>query len=74
MKEARLQFVRQMITNLRTFLSSNDPVVSISVDGGGSATYDRKGAWEMLKELEREEQNLRHPNRWIRSIDLSEAF
>ena len=70
----RLQFVQQMISNLRTFLLSNDPVVSISVTGGGSATYDRKGAWDMLKKLEREERNLLNPNRWMRSIDLSQAF
>jgi hypothetical protein len=70
----RLQFVQQMIGNLRTFLVSGEPVVSISSDGGGSVSYDRKGAWEMLKELEREERNLLNPNNWMRSIDLSQAF
>ena len=31
-----------------------NPVIAIGVDGGGSSTYDRKGAYEMLKELEQE--------------------
>ena len=53
---------------------SSDPVVSLSVEGGGSATYDRKGAWEMLKELEREEQRLTKPRRYKKQIDLSDAF
>ena len=58
----RLQFVQEMIRQLRTFFLSSEPVVSINVDGGGSVTYDRRGAWEMLKELEKEEQRLLNPN------------
>ena len=70
----RLQFIQQMISNLRTFLLSNDPVVSISVDGGGSATYDRKGAWDMLKELEREERRLTNPRPMMKNVDLRGSF
>ena len=73
-KEERLQFVRQMIVNLRTFLLTSNQTTSISIDGAGTTTYDQKGAREYLKELEREERNLVNPNRWMRSIDLSEAF
>ena len=63
-----------MISKLQTFMLSGDPVTSISIDGGGAVSYDRKGAWEMLKELQREEQNLLNPDRWMRSIDLSQSF
>jgi hypothetical protein len=63
-----------MIAKLQLFLLSSEPVVSLSVDGGGAVSYDRKGAWEMLKELQKEEKQLLNPNGWMRSIDLSEAF
>jgi len=69
----RLEYIQKMIIKLRTFLLSTDPVTSVSVDGI-SASYNRKDAREHLKELEREEQNLVNPNRWMRSIDLSKAF
>ena len=54
----RLEFVQQMIAKLRNFFLTTDPVIAIGVDGGGSSTYDRKGAYEMLKELELEERRL----------------
>jgi hypothetical protein len=73
-KEEKLQFVRAMIVKLRTFLLTTDELISMSIDGGGAVSYDRKGAWERLKELELEERNLVNPNRWVRSIDLSQAF
>jgi len=73
-KEQRLQFVQAMIIKLRTYLLSSEPIVSLTDDSGQSMTYDRKGAREMLKEYEKEEQHLLHPNRWMRSIDLSKAF
>lgn len=71
---SRLQFIQEMIIKLRTFLLTTDPVVSISVDGNGSATYDRSGAWNMLKTLEKEEQALLKPNRYKKQIDLRGAF
>lgn len=71
---SRLQFIQEMIIKLRTFLLTTDPVVSISVDGSGSATYDRSGAWNMLKTLEKEEQALLKPNRYKKQIDLRGAF
>jgi hypothetical protein len=70
----RLEFVQQMINKLQTFLLTSDPVVSLTVEGGGAVSYDRKGAWDMLKELRQEEKNLLNPNGWMRSIDLSQAF
>jgi predicted Rdx family selenoprotein len=73
-KEERLQFVRQRIAQIRQYLLSSGETQSISIDGAGTTVYDRKGAREELKELEREERNLVNPNRWMRSIDLSEAF
>jgi hypothetical protein len=66
----RLEFVKQMVKQLRAFFLSSDPVISLNVDGGGAVTYDRKGAWEMLQELERELK----PKRCISYIDLSQAF
>lgn len=62
-----------MIIKLRTFLLTTDAVTSISVDGM-SASYDRKGAWDMLKELEREERNIVNPNRYRKHVDLQHAF
>ena len=73
-KEEKLQFVRQRIAQIRQFLLTSGETLSISTDGAGSTTYDRNGARAELKELEREERNLVNPNRWMRSIDLSEAF
>ena len=73
-REEKLQYVREMIVKLRTFLLTTDEVQSISIDGAGTTAYDRKGAREHLKELERQEANLLRPNRWMRSIDLSQAF
>ena len=70
----KLEFYQGMIAKLRTFLSTSEPVVSLTDDSGQSITYDRKGAFEMLKYYERQEQNLLRPNRWMRSIDLSESF
>jgi len=55
-------------------LLSSDPVTSISIDGGGSATYDRKGAWALLKELEREERQLTNPRCWMKTVDISGSF
>ena len=63
-----------MIIKLRTYLQNSEPILSLTDDSGQSITYDRKGAKEYLKELEKEEQNLLYPNRWMRSIDLSKAF
>jgi hypothetical protein len=73
-KEEKLQFVRAMITKLRAFLLSSEPIVSLTDDSGQSITYARKDAWDMLQKLEQEERNLVNPNRWIRSIDLSQAY
>jgi len=70
----RLEFVQAEIAKLREFLLSSEPVVSISVDGGGAVSYDRKGAWEMLKELELEEQRLTNPRRMMKNVDLSGSF
>ena len=65
-KETKLQFVQKMIVKLRTFLLTSEPVLSMNVEGGAAVTYDREGAREMLKEYEKEEQNLLNPNRWMR--------
>ena len=73
-REQKLEYVRAMIDKLRAFLLTTDEVHSISIDGAGTTVYDRKGAREYLKELEREEKNLLNSNRWMRSIDLSQAF
>ena len=70
----RLEFVQQMIAKLRNFFLTTDPVIAIGVDGGGSSTYDRKGAAEMLKELEQEERRLLHPKRMMKTTDLRRAF
>ena len=73
-KQEKLQFVQAMIIKLRMFLLTSEPIVSLTDDSGQSMTYDRKGAREYLAELEKEEQNLLYPNRWMRSVDLSRAF
>ena len=73
-KLERLNFLQAMIAKLRTFLLTSEPIVSINVEGGGAVSYDRKGAWDMLKDLELEEQKLRNPRRMIRHVDMSEAF
>ena len=70
----KLQFNKEMIVKLREFLLSSEPVLSVTDDSGQSITYDRKGAYEMLKELEREEQKMLKPRRWVQSIDLGGAF
>ena len=70
----KLEFYQGMIVKLRTFLLTSEPVVSLTDDSGQSITYDRKGAFEMLEYYERQERNLLYPNRWMRSIDLSQAF
>ena len=70
----RLKFVQQMIVKLRTYLLSSEPVISVDIDGGGVVTYDRKGAWEMLQELENEERRILQPRRLVGSVDLREAF
>ena len=74
MNTERLQFVQQMIIKLRTFLLSSDVVTSISIDGGGAASFDRSGAWKMLQELEQEEQNLVAPRRMMKTVDLRDSF
>jgi hypothetical protein len=72
--EGRLQFVQEMIVKLRTFFLTNDPVVMLNVEGGGAVSYDRKLAWEMLKELEIEEDRLLNPRRRMKNVDLRGAF
>jgi hypothetical protein len=69
----KLEFVQQRILQLRTFLLSNEPVLAVSVSGM-SVSYDRAGALAELKELERQEQDLLHPNHRFRYIDLQKAF
>ena len=72
-KEEKLQFIRQRIKQLREFLLTSNQVLSLNVDGM-SASFDCAGAIKELQDLERQEMNLLHPNNWIRSVDLSQAF
>ena len=74
MDTERLQFKQDMIVKLREFFRSSEPVISLTDDTGQSITYDRKGAWEMLEELERQEQNILKPRRLVGGIDLRCAF
>ena len=74
MNTEKRQFNQKMIVKLREFLLSSEPVLSVTDDSGQSITYDRKGAYEMLKELEHEEQKMLKPRRWVQSIDLGGAF
>jgi len=74
MKSDRLEYIQQRIIQLRTYLLSTDEILSISIDGAGTTVYDRKGAREELKELEREEANLLNPKGYRKHIDLSDAF
>jgi hypothetical protein len=69
----KLEFVQERISQLRTFLLSNEPVLSVSVSGM-SVAYDRAGALAELKELERQEQDLLTPSHRFRYIDLQHAF
>jgi len=71
--DARLEFIQTMITKLRLFLISSDPVISLSIDGM-SATYDRNGAWDMLQKLEQEERQILNPRRMMRRVDMRGAF
>jgi hypothetical protein len=70
----RLEFIQAMIKKLHDWFLTTDMTIAINVDGGGAVTYDRKGAWEMLKELEQEEQRLLHPKRMMKTTDLRRAF
>ncbi|GHT31025.1 hypothetical protein FACS1894214_1980 [Planctomycetales bacterium] len=72
-REEKLVYVRERITQLRAFLLSAMPVSSVSQDGM-SVAFDRAGAREELKELEKEEQRLLNPGGWLKSIDLSHSF
>jgi hypothetical protein len=72
-KQAKLEFVQQRILQLRQYLLTSEPVVSLNV-GGQSIVFDRKGAIDELRELEREEQDLLRPNRRVQRIDLRKAF
>ena len=70
----RLEYIQQRIVQIRQFLLTSGETLSISTDGAGSTTYDRKGAREELKELEREERNLLNPKGYRKHIDLRNAF
>jgi hypothetical protein len=70
----RLQFVQEMIVSLRSFMLTSSPVISLTDDSGQSISYDRKGAWDMLKELEREEKMIMNPTGYRKHIDLRNAF
>ena len=70
----RLEFIQGMIAKLRAFYMSSEPVLSLTDDSGQSITYDRKGAWEMLKELEQEERKILKPRRLVGGVDLRNAF
>ena len=74
MNTERLEFIQSMIAKLRAFYLSSEPIVSLTDDAGQSITYDRKGAWEMLKELEQEERNLLKPRRLVSGVDLRNAY
>ncbi|MDR2754655.1 MAG: hypothetical protein LBC20_03020 [Planctomycetaceae bacterium] len=69
----KLEFVQQRIVQLRTFLLSNEPVLSVS-GSGMSVTYDRSGALAELKELERQETDLLNPTHRFKTIDLGGSF
>ena len=74
MNTDRLEFIQGMIAKLRAFYMSSEPVLSLTDDVGQSITYDRKGAWEMLKELEQEERKILKPRRLVGGVDLRGAF
>jgi hypothetical protein len=69
----KLEFVQQRILQLRTFLLSNEPVLSVN-GSGMSVTYDRSGALSELKELESQEADLLNPQHRFKNIDLQKAF
>ena len=63
-----------MIAKLRAFMLSSEPILSLTDDSGQSMTYDRKGAWEMLQQLDLEEERLVRPRRFMKHVDLGNAF
>jgi hypothetical protein len=68
--ETKLEYTKKRIEQLRTFLSSSNPIASITVDGM-TVTYNRHQAMEELEKMEKQLDALKNPRRWIKSIDLS---
>jgi hypothetical protein len=69
-QQAKLTYIQQRILQLRTFLTSGNPVSSITVDGI-TVSYDRNSALRELEMLEKQEKAILSPRAWIKSIDLS---
>jgi hypothetical protein len=70
MSQTKLEYVQMRIQQLRTFLSTGNPVSSITVDGI-TVTYNRNAALQELDKLERQEAALKNPRSWFKKIDLS---